>query len=156
MGYYYEPLAIVDEETYDAAMWNKYESARQSNLDEMVAEIEQEDYYRQMEEEYEQMREAMEGPSVKYADGTPYDVIEKIETINTVLNGNSHKMKQVVRVRERGCDYRNECTEVWYKDGTYWAVNYDEFGDYWDAIRLDALSKVSIENLAQVLIDEIF
>ena len=31
MGYYYEPLAIVDEETYDAAMWNEEESKRHLN-----------------------------------------------------------------------------------------------------------------------------
>ena len=41
MGYCYEPLAVVDEETYDAAMWNEVESRKHLNDNIMHVDISQ-------------------------------------------------------------------------------------------------------------------
>lgn len=165
MAYNYEPVAVVDEETYDAAMWNEHEARHLNDnmlmpdLDEIDEEAwneaidalkEDEDYI----QEYEAMVKAMEGPTVEYEEGTPYEVAEKIETINAILNGYSiSDLKVYIKVRNRLNGIELCIDEVCYVKNVLWATHWVEHEDAWEAMRLDAMDVDSLDRILDRVIE---
>ena len=157
MGYCYQPVAVVDEETYDAAMWNEHD-ARIENLMQMVGEVEAEQSY---EEEYAQMLKALEGPVLSYYEDTPEEVREIIESINCCLNGNSHKLGEPVTLRVspkvyHGHEVFDRAEEIVYHEGKLWSQEYLIGLDCWERRCLEAYEKESLDMLLTCIINEIF
>ena len=170
MGYYYEPLAIVDEETYDAAMWNEVESQKHLNdnmlmpdfdevdedaWDDAVDALMDDDEYL---DSYQEMLDAMSDatPSLEFSDETPYDIVESVETVNVTLNGNDHKLHQVLRLRDRITGQENECAEVVYFEGMIWAILCDDPANPYENMRLEDLDAPSLRKLSFALMDDIY
>ncbi len=172
MGYYYEPDAIVDEETYDAAMWNEVESKKHLNDnmlmpdfdeiseeawdDAMDALMEDEDYIK----EYEQMVEAMEYPDITFYDDTPEDIRLVIGSINCCLNRNSHKLSEPIHMEVSHKVFKNGKTnrveEVVYRDGKLWTQEYLPKFDCWEQRCLEAYEKSALDKLLSAIIDDLF
>lgn len=172
MGYYYEPLAIVDEETYDAAMWNEVESQKHLNdnmlmpdfdevdeqaWDEAIDALKEDDDYMQ---EYEQMIEAMECPNIKFYEDTPEDVRLTIESINCMLNGNSHRLSGPIFMEVSRKVYKNGKTdrveEVVYHEGKLWTQEYLKEYDCWERRCLEAYDKSALDKLLNAIINDLF
>ena len=166
MGYCYEPLAIVDEETYDAAMWNEVESRKHLNDNMLMPDFDEVDEQAWDEavdavledasyiEDYEAMVKAMEGPTVEYEEGTPYEVAEKIETINAVLNGYSiSDLKVYIKVRNRLNGIELDIDEVCYVKNVLWATHWVEHEDAWEAMRLDVMDVDSLDRILDRVIE---
>lgn len=171
MPYNYEPIAVVDEETYDAAMWNEEEARRLNDnmlmpdLDEVGKEAwdeamdalkDDEDYL----ESYEQMIEAMECPDIRFDEDTPEDIRLVIESINCVLNRNSHKLSEPIIMEVSRKVYKNgksdRVEEVVYRDGKLWTQEYLAEYDCWEQRCLEAYEKSALDKLLNAIINDLF
>ena len=171
MPYNYEPIAIVDEETYDAAMWNEYE-ARHLNDNMLMPdfdEVDEKAWDEAMEDlrddedyldSYEQMIEAMECPDIKFYEDTPEDVRLVIESINCMLNRNGHKLSEPIVMEVSRKVYKNgksdRVEEVVYRDGKLWTQVYLMELDCWEQRCLEAYEKSALDKLLNAIINDLF
>lgn len=110
--------------------------------------------------EYEQMIEAMECPDIVFYEDTPEDVRLVIESINCMLNRNSHKLSEPIlmdvsrKVYKDGKQDRVE--EVVYHEGKLWAQEYLKEYDCWERRCLEAYEKSALEKLLNAIINDLF
>ena len=141
-------LEEVDEQVWDDAMKSAFEDMAED--DDNACYVEDASYI----EDYEAMVEAMEGPTVEYEEGTPYEVAEKIETINAVLNGYSiSDLKVYIKVRNRLNGIELDIDEVCYVKNVLWATHWVEHEDAWEAMRLDVMDVDSLDRILDRVIE---
>lgn len=166
MGYYYEPLAIVDEETYDAAMWNEVESQKHLNDNMLMPDFDEVDEQAWDEavdavledasyiEDYEAMVDAMREPDIDTSGSISERQEELINGINFMLNGCNHKFEHVLFVKPIEGE-EMQCERVLYRENRLWVEQYLYDEDCWEQQDLTGVTEDSLDDIYKMLIDEL-
>lgn len=110
--------------------------------------------------EYKQVIEAMECPDIRFYEDTPDDIRLVIESINCMLNRNSHKLSEPIVMEVSRKVYKNgksdRVEEVVYRDGKLWTQEYLTEYDCWEQRCLEAYEKSALDKLLNAIINDLF